>query len=60
VSPEIVLLAEDRLLFWNQLRELAGVTVPESVRDALTGQMESEFESRLSVRLRSTSRSWPS
>jgi pyruvate-ferredoxin/flavodoxin oxidoreductase len=49
VSPEIVLLAEDRLLFWNQLRELAGVVVPESVRDALTGQMESEFESRLSV-----------
>jgi pyruvate-ferredoxin/flavodoxin oxidoreductase len=29
VSPEIVKLAEDRLLFWNQLRELAGIEVPD-------------------------------
>ena len=33
VSVEMVALAEDRLLFWGQLRELAGLAAPEAVRD---------------------------
>jgi pyruvate-ferredoxin/flavodoxin oxidoreductase len=46
VSQEMVLLGEDRLLFWSQLKELAGVEVPESVRDTLTDELEEEFEVR--------------
>jgi pyruvate-ferredoxin/flavodoxin oxidoreductase len=47
VAEEIVRLAEDRLLYWNQLRELAGIKVPESVRDALSSSMEAELEQRM-------------
>jgi pyruvate-ferredoxin/flavodoxin oxidoreductase len=49
VSMEIVQLAEDRLLFWNQLRELAGLMLPESVKDAYSATLEAEFESRMST-----------
>ncbi|CAN5618210.1 hypothetical protein BH23GEM9_BH23GEM9_33880 [soil metagenome] len=47
VTPEIATLAEDRLLFWNQLRELAGLMLPESVRDVFADRLEAEFETRL-------------
>jgi len=47
VSPEIVTLTEDRLLFWAQLRELAGLEVPESVRDLVAGELEAEFDRKL-------------
>jgi pyruvate-ferredoxin/flavodoxin oxidoreductase len=46
-SIEIVALAEDRLLFWAQLKELAGLQVPESVRDSIAAVMEDEFEARV-------------
>jgi pyruvate-ferredoxin/flavodoxin oxidoreductase len=46
VSEEIAELAEDRLAFWSQLRELAGLEVPESVRRSLRSELEAEFESR--------------
>ncbi len=46
VSPEIAELAEDRLAFWSQLRELAGLKVPESVRRTLRSELEAEFERR--------------
>jgi pyruvate-ferredoxin/flavodoxin oxidoreductase len=49
VSSEIVKLAEDRLHFWNQLRELAGVRVPESVRDDIASSLEAGFDSRLAA-----------
>jgi pyruvate-ferredoxin/flavodoxin oxidoreductase len=49
VSSEIVLLAEDRLLFWSQLRELAGLRVGDSMKDALTGDIEAEYEERLAT-----------
>jgi pyruvate-ferredoxin/flavodoxin oxidoreductase len=49
VSPEIALLAEDRLLFWNQLRELAGLNVPASVRDGIASSMEAEYEARVAA-----------
>jgi pyruvate-ferredoxin/flavodoxin oxidoreductase len=46
VSLEMVALAEDRLLFWGQLRELAGLAAPLVVRDAVRDQLEAEFDSR--------------
>ena len=49
VSREIVLLAEDRLHYWNQLRELAGIAVPQTVRDALSAEMEIELDERLAT-----------
>jgi len=47
VSAEIVFLAEDRLRFWRQLKELAGLEVGESARDIVEEEMESEFEAKL-------------
>ena len=46
VSPEIVELAEDRLNYWSQLRELAGLEVPDSVREEIRAELEAEFEER--------------
>jgi pyruvate-ferredoxin/flavodoxin oxidoreductase len=46
VTREIVELAEDRLLFWSQLRELAGRRVPESVRAEIRAELEREFEGK--------------
>lgn len=43
VSNEMVLLAEDRLQFWHQLKELAGMDVPVDVRERLTRELESDF-----------------
>jgi pyruvate-ferredoxin/flavodoxin oxidoreductase len=48
-SLEIVKLAEDRLLFWNQLRELAGLVVPDTVRESITATLEAEYEQRMSA-----------
>ncbi|HSJ15431.1 MAG TPA: thiamine pyrophosphate-dependent enzyme, partial [Longimicrobiales bacterium] len=49
VSNEMVRLAADRLLYWAQLRELAGVVVPDSVRDAIAGELESRYEEQLAA-----------
>jgi pyruvate-ferredoxin/flavodoxin oxidoreductase len=46
-SKEIVKLAEERLLYWNQLRELAGLRVPEWVRDGIGAEIEEEFEKKV-------------
>ncbi|HSM05059.1 MAG TPA: 2-oxoacid:acceptor oxidoreductase family protein [Longimicrobiales bacterium] len=46
-SVEMVKLAEERLLFWHQLRELAGLDVPTDVRDRVTSTLEREFQTRL-------------
>ena len=57
-SIEMVQLAEERLLYWHQLRELAGLDVPDTVRDDVTRRLEkayadeearlrAEFESRI-------------
>ena len=46
VSEEMVELAEERLSFWSQLRELAGLEVPASVRDEIRSELEQEFEDR--------------
>jgi pyruvate-ferredoxin/flavodoxin oxidoreductase len=46
VSTAIVDLAEDRRLFWSQIRELAGVRPAPSVREAIADELEAEFERR--------------
>ncbi len=47
VEKEIVMLAQERLHYWRQLREMAGADVPESVRQIVAGSMEAEFARRL-------------
>jgi pyruvate-ferredoxin/flavodoxin oxidoreductase len=49
VSPEMVQLTADRLLYWAQLRELAGIKVSDSVRDALAGELEAKFDAQLAA-----------
>ncbi len=49
VSDEMVTLAEDRLLFWHQLKELAGLAIPEAAREALASEIEAEFQKKLSA-----------
>jgi len=46
-SNEMVILADDRLQYWHQLRELAGLDVPESVHDALSGEAEAEYDEKV-------------
>jgi ferredoxin len=43
-----VKLGEDRLLLWDQLRELAGYKVAPSVRDQIAYELEDEFEAKAS------------
>jgi pyruvate-ferredoxin/flavodoxin oxidoreductase len=47
VSSEIVELAEDRLALWHQLRQMAGLEIPESVRQSLVGEVEAEIGKRV-------------
>ncbi|HEX6911516.1 MAG TPA: thiamine pyrophosphate-dependent enzyme, partial [Longimicrobium sp.] len=47
VSREMVQLADDRLRYWSQLRELAGLEVPQAVRDTVGAGLEREFDARL-------------
>jgi len=47
VSSEIVRLAEERQLHWAQLRELAGVVVPQSTRDRLNDTLAAELQAKL-------------
>jgi pyruvate-ferredoxin/flavodoxin oxidoreductase len=46
VSREMVTLGYDRLLFWHQLKELAGETVADSVREQIADALEEEFEAK--------------
>jgi pyruvate-ferredoxin/flavodoxin oxidoreductase len=47
VSAQMVSLAEDRLDFWHQLKELAGLDVPESVHGSVEAELEEDLERRL-------------
>lgn len=49
VSPEIVALAEERRLFWSQLRQLAGLEIPETVRTRVAEALKGEYEQRESA-----------
>jgi pyruvate-ferredoxin/flavodoxin oxidoreductase len=46
VAPEIATLARDRLGFWSQLRQLAGLEVPAQSRRLVELELEREFEQR--------------
>ncbi|MBT8213300.1 MAG: ferredoxin, partial [Acidimicrobiia bacterium] len=46
-SNEMVILADDRLMFWHQLKEMAGLDVPEMVHDTVSWEIEAEFEKKL-------------
>ena len=43
---EMVRLAEERQQFWSELKEMAGVEQPASVREALVASLEAEFEAK--------------
>jgi pyruvate-ferredoxin/flavodoxin oxidoreductase len=47
VSAEIVALAEERLSFWRQLKELAGVEVSDNMRDSVAEGLTQQLEARL-------------
>lgn len=47
VSKEIVVLAEERLNFWHQIRELAGLDVPDEVRERLDDAAEEQFAAKV-------------
>ncbi len=47
VSTQMVALADDRLSFWHQLKELAGLDVPVSVHDTVEAELEAELERKL-------------
>ncbi len=49
VSEEMVHLAQERQLFWAQLRELAGVRVSDAVRQQVADTLESELEEKLNA-----------
>jgi len=46
VSEEMVRLAEERQQFWAELKEMAGVEQPASVREAMAASLEAEFEAK--------------
>ncbi|UCF19601.1 MAG: ferredoxin, partial [Gemmatimonadota bacterium] len=46
-SPEMVELAEERLHFWSQLRELAGIKVTDEARSVLESELEEQFEKKV-------------
>jgi pyruvate-ferredoxin/flavodoxin oxidoreductase len=47
VSSEIVILAEERLQHWAQLKEMAGLDVSENMRDAVTEGMSDELDAKI-------------
>ncbi len=47
VAPEMAALAEERLDLWDELRELAGVKVPERVRARIEAPLEERLEREL-------------
>jgi len=49
VSEEIVGLAEERMQHWAQLKELSGIDVSQNMREAVTGNLNEELESKLAA-----------
>jgi ferredoxin len=46
VTPEIVALAEERLGFWSELRQMAGDEIAPVVRERMLSELEQEYESK--------------
>jgi pyruvate-ferredoxin/flavodoxin oxidoreductase len=49
VSDELVELAEERLRYWAQLKELAGVQVSEHMRDAVGDSLTRQLEQKMAA-----------
>ncbi len=49
VSEEIVALAEERLHFWSQLKEMAGVEISEAARETVAEGLEEELDAKLAA-----------
>jgi pyruvate-ferredoxin/flavodoxin oxidoreductase len=49
VSPEMSVLAEERLQYWSQLRQLAGLEVSDAARNVVSAALESEFDAKVSA-----------
>jgi pyruvate-ferredoxin/flavodoxin oxidoreductase len=49
VSLEMVQLATDRLLFWSQLKELAGLQISEDIRDSIASALQADYEVKMSA-----------
>jgi pyruvate-ferredoxin/flavodoxin oxidoreductase len=49
VSEDIVKLAEERRLFWSQLRQLAGLEVSDAIRERVVSALEGEYEQKLAA-----------
>ena len=47
VSKEIVFLAEERLHFWHQLREMAGLDVTAKARGSVSREVQKEYDGKL-------------
>ena len=47
VTDDIVRLADDRLLFWSQLRELAGVAQPQWLRERMASDVAAAVDAQL-------------
>jgi pyruvate-ferredoxin/flavodoxin oxidoreductase len=43
----MVALAEERQQFWSQLRQLAGLEIPQAVHDTVVSETESDLEKRM-------------
>jgi pyruvate-ferredoxin/flavodoxin oxidoreductase len=46
VSAEMVTLAEERRLFWSQLRQLAGLEIPADVQARVAADVDAEYQRR--------------
>jgi pyruvate-ferredoxin/flavodoxin oxidoreductase len=49
VSVEIAQLAAERLSFWSELKQLAGLELPAGIREQATAQLEAEFQGKLAA-----------
>jgi pyruvate-ferredoxin/flavodoxin oxidoreductase len=49
VSLEMATLAEERLQYWSQLRQLAGLEVSDVARNVVSGEIEAEFEIKMTA-----------
>ena len=49
VSVEMATLAEERLQYWSQLRQLAGIEVSDAARNVVSGEIEAEFDVKVTA-----------
>ena len=49
VSLEMVQLATDRLLFWSQLKELAGLQISDEIKDSIASALQADYEVKMSA-----------